>query len=76
MTKNRGRTSLSGRLDDLSLIYTKNSKDREEEEVKLEFNMDFLPHQLQLLTNQDLKIRVLSWNLSYRHSRYKFTTLF
>ena len=70
MTKNRGRTNLSGRLDDLSLIYTKNSKDREEEEVKLEFNMDFLPHQLQLLTNQDLKIRVLSWNLSFRHSRY------
>ena len=70
MTKNRGRTNLSGRLDDLSLIYTKNSKDREEEEVKLEFHVDFLPHQLQLLINQDLKIQVLSWNLSFTHLRY------
>ena len=34
-TKNRGRTDLSGRLDDLTLIL-KNSKDREEEEVKSE----------------------------------------
>ena len=36
MTKNRGRIDLSGQLDDLSLICTKNLEDREEEEVKLE----------------------------------------
>ena len=36
-TKNKGRTDLSGRLDDLGLICTKNSEDREEDEVKLEW---------------------------------------
>ena len=37
--------------------------------VKLEFHVDFLPHQLPPLTNWDLQTRVLSWNSSFRHSR-------
>ena len=36
-TKNRGRTNLTGWLDDLVLICMKNSEDREEEEVKHEW---------------------------------------
>ena len=38
--------------------------------MKLEFHVDFLPHQLPPLTNRDLKTQVLSWNLNFRHSRY------
>ena len=30
----------------------------------------FIPHQTQLLTNWDLKTQILSWNSSFRHSRY------
>ena len=48
VTKNRGRTDLSGWLDDLSLICTKNSEDREEEEVwaahLLQFRFHVLHH--------------------------------
>ena len=39
------------------------------ESLKLDFHMDFFPHQTHPLTNWDLKTRVLSWNSSFRHSR-------
>ena len=40
------------------------------ESLKLDFHVDFFPHHTHPLTNQDLKTRVLSWNSSFRHSRY------
>ena len=46
VTKNRGRTDLSGRLDDLSLICMKNSEDREEEEVWAAYLLQFCFHAL------------------------------
>ena len=39
------------------------------ESLKLKFQVDFFPHQIQPLTNRDLKTWVLFWNLSFRHSR-------
>ena len=39
------------------------------ESLKLDFHVDFFPHQTHPLTNRDLKTRVLSWNSSFRHSR-------
>ena len=38
--------------------------------LKLDFHVDFFPHHTHLLTNRDLKTRVLSWNLSFKYSRY------
>ena len=40
------------------------------ESLKLDFHVDFFPHRTHPLTNRDLKTRVLSWNSSFRHSRY------
>ena len=39
------------------------------ESLKLDFHVDFFPHQTHHLTNQNFKTRVLSWNSSFRHSR-------
>ena len=39
------------------------------ESLKLDFQVDFFPHQTHPLTNRDLKTQVLSWTSSFRHSR-------
>ena len=46
------------------------------ESLKLDFHVDFFPHQTHPLTNQDLKTQVLSWNSSFRHSRCYFQHCF
>ena len=38
--------------------------------LKLDFHVDFFPHYTYPLTDRNLKTQVLSWNSSFRHSRY------
>ena len=56
-------------LDELRRLQGRRSETRVLK-VKLEFHVDFLPHQLSPLTNRDLKTRVLSWNSNFRHLRW------